>query len=413
MREESKKSVLLVFPEIPFPARRNGISIRYAPIMELLSERYDLHVVVVVRPGAGGPVGDHSNYCKSFRLYQREAARISLIRRVRTRIATLKPGKVPHGLFCYDKAKIAEFVKESAAARKYDIIVWVTLCYIDVGLEIFGSNKLLVDAIDSEYSLFIRGRNKGILALLEANIVKYWEKNVIENTKAVTYVSPVDANMFTQYENIANKIKVIPNGVYIDDFACGNVRDKQNSNIVIGFIGNMSYVSNIEAVIRLNRLFNRLLCIDPNFELLIIGRDPVDSVKALSENAKVTVTGTVANIWPYVDRVDFFVFPMVSGAGQQNKVMEAMYAKKVVICSPLANSGIGGTQDKHLIQCDSDQHFVESIMYLKLNPSMATQIAEEGHRFVKERFSWERLSLQIEELWMKNGNSDQTTSAQK
>lgn len=397
MVENSRKNVLLVFPELPYPARQNGVSIRYAPIIELMSQRYDLHVAIVLRPGAGGDLGNLSDYCRSIHVYQRQAMEPSLLSRMKARILCSIPGQVAHPLYCYDRKEIESFLKGVADERRYDAVVWASSWYADIGIKLFDNANFIFDAVDSTYHWFIRRQHKGLFDWIDARILLHWEKKLIRRTKATIFVSKIDADLYAG-DGFADKVHVIPNGIYLADFEETQGRVKEHAD-TLGFLGNMGYQPNIDATMRLEKIFSELLQRDPNFELLVIGRDPADNVKALDEHKQICVTGTVDNIWPFMHKVDFFIFPMVSGAGQQNKVIEAMYAKKVVVCTPLANSGVGGENGKSLVMCDTDEDFVETILFLKRNPSVAAEIAENAHRFVKEQFSWTAKFPKIENLW--------------
>ena len=66
----------------------------------------------------------------------------------------------------------------------------------------------------------------------------------------------------------------------------------------------------------------------------------------------VTVTGDVPSIWPELYSAGVACFPMEEGAGQQNKLLEAMYARCAVVTSTVGNLGIRGKDDVDLLVRD-------------------------------------------------------------
>ncbi|HSB97950.1 MAG TPA: glycosyltransferase [Spongiibacteraceae bacterium] len=150
---------------------------------------------------------------------------------------------------------------------------------------------------------------------------------------------------------------------------------------------------------RLKKIFDAVVKKDSKFRLLIIGRDPAPEILELAKTAGVTVTGPVDNVWEYIAKVDVFVFPMVSGAGQQNKVLEAMYGEKVVICNSLANSGVGATNQTHLLVRETDKDFADAILNVKRQREAMRAIAASGKAFVRERYSWEKIIPLLEKFW--------------
>jgi glycosyltransferase involved in cell wall biosynthesis len=95
--------------------------------------------------------------------------------------------------------------------------------------------------------------------------------------------------------------------------------------------------------------------------LYIIGRNPSDKLLSYSTSPTIHFTGAVENVWDYIRSADAFVFPMQSGAGLQNKVLEAMYAGKPVITSTIGNEGIGAKHGRELYIANDIVEYVDAI----------------------------------------------------
>ena len=396
---EFGKRVLLVFSELPYPARLNGISVRYAPIITALAARHDIRVAIIARPDeVRYPVG-LDQICKSVDILRRTRGTIKLGRKIATRISKCFSTGVPSPLYSYDHAEIELFLRNIAQSHTYDRVVWVGSMHLEIGIKVFGADNIVHDAIDSLYHGHLRNRQRSIFHKIDAAKIKAWERHLARITKCTSFVSQTDAALFAEDPALARKVAVFPNGVYLGDFESLEATKENAEVITLGFLGHMGYRPNIEAALRLQRIFDLVKKRDAKFRLLIIGRDPADEVLALAKKEGVTVTGSVENVWEHIAKVDAFVFPMVSGAGQQNKVLEAMYGGKVVICNSLANSGVGGVDGRHLFVRETDRELADVILDMRLKGETMQNVAGGGKAFVRERYSWEKIIPQIESFW--------------
>lgn len=100
---------------------------------------------------------------------------------------------------------------------------------------------------------------------------------------------------------------------------------QQNNNDIILFLGKMNYEPNITAVTYFaNDIFPALRLSFPSLKFVIIGAHPSDKIMALSNIEGITVTGYVESTEPYFKNASIVVAPMLSGAGVQNKIIQAM-----------------------------------------------------------------------------------------
>jgi glycosyltransferase involved in cell wall biosynthesis len=393
------KKVLLVFSELPYPARLNGISVRYAPIITALAARHDIHVAIIARPDETRDPTGLDQVCKSVHILRRQRRPVNLLRKIATRIGKCFSSTAPYPLYSYDHAEIEQFLRGVAAAHASDLVVWVGSMHLEIGVKVFGADNIVHDAIDSLYHGHLRNRQRSIFHAIDSAKIDSWERHLINITRRTSFVSQTDAALFAEDPALARKVAVFPNGVYLDDL--GDLKPVVNDSgvITVGFLGHMGYQPNIEAAVRLSKIFDLVHRQDDKFKLLIIGRDPAPEVRKLAESAGVTVTGSVDNVWEYIAKVDVFVFPMVSGAGQQNKVLEAMYGEKVVICNSLANSGVGATDQVHLLVRETDKDFADAILAMRSQRESMRNIAAIGKAFVIERYSWKNIIPLVEDFW--------------
>jgi len=405
-----RKSILFVFPVFPYPARLNGISVRYTPILEWLRDKYVLHADIVA--GENDHIEDITplkSLCTTVRVLKRQKQQPSLALKISRRMSSLLSPKKPYLLQYHDEQTIKHFFSARLTPENDELaaVIWVSAAYLDIGIEVFGGTRILFDAIDSIYLNRLRKTKQSLLEYIDLWHLRQWEKGVPQRVHNTVFISPIDANAASK-RAAEEQVEIIPNGVYLADIPQHIETVKNTHVITLGFIGHMGYAPNIEAASRLAWIFEQLHKIDDRYRLLIIGRDPAPEVLGL-QTKTITVTGTVDNIWEYTRMVDYFVFPMLSGAGQQNKVLEAMYAEKPVICNATANSGIGAVGGVHLQLCETDQEFVDAIDGLTQNPQLVAELAREGCAFVMKNYAWATLLPKYEQLLL--ATVDQPTVA--
>src|SRR5262249_35119838 len=109
----------------------------------------------------------------------------------------------------------------------------------------------------------------------------------------------------------------------------------------IAFTGAMDYPPNTDAALYLVEtilpLVQRAI---PDARALIVGRDPPARLARAGQRPGVTVTGFVDDVRPYLEQATVFAARLRSGAGIQNKVLEALAMELPVIASPLAADGL-------------------------------------------------------------------------
>ena len=174
----------------------------------------------------------------------------------------------------------------------------------------FESARLFCDEISTS------AKYKSVL--VSADDKKYLLSRCISSTMSRSLRSSVDSN-----------IRVIPNGVYLPDEAYDySVWNNRDSDIFIGFIGNLDYHPNTQAILAL--LLHILPILPSYFRVRIAG--PISSRLKSSLLSKmqpelrqrVEFLGFVSCKFQFFNECHFSVMPFVSGSGLQNKVLEVL-----------------------------------------------------------------------------------------
>lgn len=392
-----RPDLLVCLPAAPFPARRNGIAIRYAPILQHLQATTNIDVIQIASPWAKPMTpGADAGVIRSFAAIHRPKPQPSLLSRLTARARTAVFPFPPHARFAFDSQEVVDRLQDQLQGRRWDTILWVTTSFAREVLPVLRKHatRVVLDAIDSIYSNESKQTPVTLLGKWDLYWLGRWEVSVAKAYDQAIYISLSDISDLENFQpDFRAKVSHIPNGVMIDDFI-PEVADPPPfapSDFIIGYLGHMAYPPNIRAALRLKRIFDRTVGAVPNAKLMIIGRSPAKAIQALADDPRVIVTGTVDSIWPYVNRTDVFVFPMETGAGQQNKVMEAMYAKKAVVTTPIGNRGIGAVQDREILIAETDEDIIRRLKDLSVSACLRARVGQAGRAFIEENYSWDRI----------------------
>ena len=190
------------------------------------------------------------------------------------------------------------------------------------------------------------------------------------------------------YHPHRDQVNVIPNGVDMRHFA----PQAQEPQYDLVFTGNMNYPPNIDSVLFLVQKVLPLVRLErPGTKLLISGVDPSASVRDLMRiDPLVTVSGWVRDIRGSYASARIFIAPMQIGTGLQNKLLEAMAMRMPCITSSLANNAVGAPVGEAILIGNTPEDYAAHIIHLLSDAAERDRLAENGYRFVKEHFDWDR-----------------------
>lgn len=393
---ERRRSILVVCSILPYPPRAQGFAIRYAPILETLKNDFDVHLLVIskevgVEEADLGPLETCASVRRQARNHER-ALPVRLFRFVRS----LLPGSTPYDLVALDDAVIVDALREASERIRPDVVVVPTTDLIDAALQVFPGERIIWDPIDS-VALHASRLVSGGHGTAKVRRLQAWERRVAARVAATAYISAADAR-FSHGEAPPYPVRVIPNGVLISGGDSVRAPFTVPDAPTIGFLGNMSYAPNVRAALELVNIFTEVRRQVPSARLKIIGRDPVESLRACA-STDIEITGTVDDVWAHIADVDVFAFPLWTGAGLQNKLLEAMFARRPVVCTPTANAGIEAADHREVLVADSASAFAEALVFLLTNHDRAHALGDAGHDLIAERFMWSGIIPQVRALW--------------
>jgi sugar transferase (PEP-CTERM/EpsH1 system associated) len=184
----------------------------------------------------------------------------------------------------------------------------------------------------------------------------------------VLFASSVAAERFAALvPDHAERVATVGNGVDADYFSPHILhRNPYPAGFrALVFAGAMDDWANVEAAEWFaRRVFAGLRASDPALHFYIVGARPADRVLALGRLGGVLVTGAVPDLRPWLAHATLAVAPLQSAHGVQNKVLQALAMRQLVLATPAALAGITIEPGRELLQARSADEFADAIRNL-------------------------------------------------
>ncbi len=274
------------------------------------------------------------------------------------------------------------------------------------------------DSVDSISLLFEHVRQSGptwrsrLLARLDLARTRHYESRLLAHYPRVLVTSPRDKatllELATQAEKngllpnipagkVEERLVVLPNGVDLDYFSPLNIA---RSPDMLVFTGKMSYHANIAAALDLaTKVMPYIWQQLPQTQLAIVGKDPVPELKALTQNPRIIVTGTVPDLRPYLSQATVAMTPIRYGVGIQNKVLEAMAMCTPVVSTPQAVSALKIETGQDALIADTPQAMAQAVIKLLTDTELCQRVGQAGRRYVETHNDWQVMAQRLTAIY--------------
>ena len=160
MNAAASSRLLVVLPLIPWPIRRDGLSVRFAPIIDYLARRYELDVLILGEDTESEQRVGPLELCGLLTVIQVPIMTLPTpMRKLRIAWSGLVPWEPPFGASRhFDRRKLEEAIADYLNGKSYASIVWAA-GHFDVALRIrakYPAVRFVVDFVDSPTLAFSR-----------------------------------------------------------------------------------------------------------------------------------------------------------------------------------------------------------------------------------------------------------------
>ncbi len=157
----------------------------------------------------------------------------------------------------------------------------------------------------------------------------------------------------------------------------------------MAFVATMGWAPNVDAAVWLGReIWPEVLTRVPEARLLLVGKDPAPAVRALADE-HIEVTGTVADVSPFLARSRVVVAPLRAGGGTRLKIMEALDVGRPVVATSVGCEGMEDLVGRGVVVADTAPALAEAIADLLRDPAGAAALGRAGHDAVAADHTWD------------------------
>jgi polysaccharide biosynthesis protein PslH len=302
------------------------------------------------------------------------------------------PTKVAKGFWMTQSASAARFwssglakvVQDAANESPVDLlqVEYQQLAPLAAGIT---AKRRVIDLHNVESSLMASYAKAGrgpsaAFSGAEATLLRRLERRTLGDFDHVIVVSEKEKE---RLPDVARSVLVCPNG-----------REPAGllpvaTTPTVAFIATMGWAPNVDAARWLGEeIWPLVLRQRPEARLLLVGRDPSPEVVAMA-SPQLEVTGTVADVAPYLERAAVVVAPLRAGGGTRLKIMEALEAGRPVVATSIGCDGLEDLVGRGVILAETAQETADAIVRLLNDPVGAAALGRAGHDAVVSEHTWD------------------------
>jgi len=221
------------------------------------------------------------------------------------------------------------------------------------------------------------------IAKYEAQVFDWFDRHVIIS------IQDRDSLSFPGAETI----ELVTSAVDTDDFHPMPAPPDQHD---MAFVGNMGYAPNVRAASMLAEQILPLVRQQrPSADVLLAGARPSRTVRNLA-GPGVEISGWVDDIRDAYRSGKVMVAPLIIGAGQQNKILEAMAMGVPCVTTELVNRAIGAEPGVEIFIAGTPEEFATQILMLLDDPERRERVAAAAREFVMRNYSWASIGSRLD-----------------
>ena len=388
-----KPPLLYLVHRIPFPPNK-GDKLRSHHLLKYLAEHYRVFLGTFVDYAEDWEhVVALREYCEDICVLgiQPKLARVLSLRGLLTGEALTLP--------YYRKRKMQEWVTRTVEAQGISkaVLFCSSMAQYIAGYDPQQLHVVadFVDVDSAKWTRYAEDRS-GVMAWLyrrEGARLAAFERSVAERVASTVLVSDAEAALFRDVAPAAaHKTYAIGNGVNAAFFSPeqGGASPYPEASLPVVFTGAMDYWPNIDAVCAFaDEVWPAIRAAAPDAHFYIVGMNPSDAVRALSQREGITVTGTVPDVRPWLHHARAVVAPLRVARGVQNKILEAMSMARPVVASATCAVGVHAERGSELLVADGTADWVREVSSLLTDAPRAAAVGAAARQRVVSDYSWE------------------------
>ena len=382
--------IIYLTSRFPYPINKGDKLRSYYQIKEL-SKSHEIHLISLSEKNISEKyIQSLNKYCKSITIYK-----MNFFKRIYNLFKTFFNNK-PFQVNYFYHYSIQKRLNSKIAEIKPDYI----FCQLIRTAMYVKNNHTTAKVLDYMDSLS-KGMERRIkisnifmkpFVIMEFQRLKRFENLAFEFFNKHIMISENDRKEIAH--NKKDEIEIIGNGIDTNYFQ--KIETEIKYELI--FIGNLSYLPNIEAANFISKeILPKLLEKLPKIKILIAGSNPSNRVIKLA-NKNIEVQGWVEDIRKSYSSGKIFFAPMTIGSGLQNKLLEAMSIGIPCITSELSNRSLKALDKKNILIGNSVNEYINHIISLLNDEKKRKIIGESGRKYVIENYNWKTANSKLLKL---------------
>jgi glycosyltransferase involved in cell wall biosynthesis len=397
--------VLWLSQNLPYPPKTGVLQRNYNLIREA-SAIADVHLVAIVKedilPTFDEAVAERElgQLCKSVTTVHLPIERSRVVFLWIVLKSLLTP--TPFTANWTQSSELSRAIEQAAQKGPYDMVFFDTISFAPFRHLVKGMPTAL-NHHNIESHLLLRRQVyesnplKRFYLRLEGKKLHRYEADVAKDFDINLVVSTLDGDRLREICPGATTA-VLANGVDVDYFK----RRAPISGIERGhliMVSGMNWFPNRDAVqLMVETVWPRLTQLLPDVKLTIVGASPPQAVvDAAARDRRITVTGFVDDVRPYMERAQVYLCPMRDGGGTRLKILDALSMQVPIVGTQMALEGIDVVPERDVLVANEPDELVAQIARLVNDPALCEQLRNNGRAFVEQHFSWPVIRRQMEE----------------
>jgi polysaccharide biosynthesis protein PslH len=390
--------ILFTTPILEYPAA-GGPQIRIQNSIKALSQVSDL--TIVWRVNGLQEADDRTRVF--FRSYCSDLFVVpSLLGRFRRGSLLRKAVRAMTLLVPFDSALEAIRILNIAKINRSDVI-WLGFGNISFGLilclRLFSPSLKMVCDTDSVWSRFVLRElpfAKGFRwwSILVRGYMKALQERIwVALCQVTTAVSDVDASYYRRLTQQPHKVQIFSNVIHLGHYELKDVQATKVQGpavLLAGSFGAPTSSMNLATRWVLESVWPLVKEKLPDVHLLIVGRNSDLEFKVL-EGPRLTVSGTVESVLPYLKAAQVAIVPLKFESGTRFKILEAGACYLPVVSTTLGAEGIPVQEGKDVLLADTEEDFAAAIIRVLKDETLARSLGLGCRALVAKAYSVEAL----------------------
>lgn len=408
-RDRSRKAILVLTPQFPYPPHQ-GTTLRNYNLVSELAERHDVYLLSFGQQeeSQGTPL---DYLCRAVQVVSPPQ------RSMRQRVVGLVTTRLPDMAQRLPSDEFAAALERFLEQQDLDIVqvegieMAQYLFQVTEGRDPASRPQVVFDDHNAEYVMQqrafetdIRQPRRWIAAaysLVQWRRLRRYEYQACMAADRVVAVSDTDAAALRQLDPGLEPF-VVPNGVDLkfcsETFQPLSDRQAPSTQDLV-FVGKMDFRPNVDAVLWFAHKVLPLIQQEvPEARLWVVGKDPHPRLASLQEDPAVVLTGWVEDVRPYIAGASVYVIPLRIGGGTRLKVLEAMGMGKAIVSTSLGCEGFDLVAGRDLILADEPESFASATVNLLNDAARREELGSAASRFAA-RYDWRTIVPLMEEVY--------------